>query len=178
MNYLPDATDYRIYRDEERHPYIIFEGKRIYYPDTHHFSKRNGVEFVRDVMYEQKENSPHLYLEDETIIQAGDTIIDAGTCEGNFAIRFIDRAKKIYLIESNPIWIECLEKTFRPYKNKTVICDKFLTRYDSDTDITVDSLVKNEKVDFLKMDIEGEEINALLGAKKTLLKNNVKMCYL
>lgn len=174
INYSPDAEDYVIYRDEEKHPYVMFEGKRIYYPDTYHFSKRNGVEYIQDIMYAQKENSPHLYLKSESIIQTGDTIIDAGTCEGNFAIRFIDKVKKAYLIESNPVWIECLERTFRPYKNKTVICNKFLTRYDSDSNITIDSLVNYEKIDFLKMDIEGAEIDALLGAKKTLLKNNVK----
>lgn len=174
LNYSPDASDYVIYRDEDKHPYVIFEGKRIYYPDTHHFPKCNGVEYIRDIMYEQKENSPHLYLRNENVIQAGDTIIDAGTCEGNFAIRFIDKVKKVYLIESNPLWVECLERTFRPYKNKTVICEKFLTRYDSENNITIDSLVNDEKIDFLKMDIEGAEIDALLGAKNTLLKNNVK----
>lgn len=171
-SYSPSTTEFEIYRDEERHPYAIFKGKRIYYPDAHHFFRRNGKEFIGDIMYEQKVDSPHLYLKNESIIQVGDTIIDAGTCEGNFAIRFIDKVKKAYLIESDPVWVECLERTFRPYKNKVVICDRFLTRYDSDSTVTLDSLVDNEKIDFLKMDLEGEEINALLGAK--LLKNNVK----
>lgn len=173
-SYSPNVEDYEIYRDEEKHPYIIFEGKRMYYPDTYHFSKRNGKEFIEDIMYEQKENSPHLYLKNKETIQEGDIIIDAGTCEGNFAIRFIDKIKKAYLIESDPKWIECLERTFNPYKNKIVICNKFLTRYDSDTTITIDSLINDEKIDFLKMDIEGAEIDALLGAKKMLLQNNVK----
>ena len=166
--------NYKIYRDEEKHPYVIYEGKRLYYPDSYHFPKCNGTEFIHDIMYEQKDNSPHLYLKGENDIQTGDTIIDAGTCEGNFAIRFIDKVKRVYLIESDPLWIECLERTFRPYKNKTVICNKYLTRYDSNNTITIDSLVSHEKINFLKMDVEGAEIDALLGAKRTLLNNNVK----
>lgn len=172
-NYSPDITEYEIYRDEEKHPYAMFEGKRIYYPDTHRFSKRNGKEFIGDIMYEQKDNSPHLYLKGKDDIRAENTIIDAGTCEGNFAIRFIDKVKKAYLIESDPLWSECLERTFRPYKNKTVICNKILGRYNSNETITIDTLVNDDKIDFLKMDIEGAEIDALLGAKKTLLNNNI-----
>lgn len=174
--YSPNLTDYEIYRDEENHPYIIFEGKRIYYPDTYHlFFKRDGKEYLPDVMYEQKKNSPHLYVEDENSILPGSVVVDAGACEGNFGIRFIEKVSRLYLIESDPIWIECLKRTFYPFKEKVVICNKKLARYDSSRTITLDSLIKKEKVDFLKMDIEGDEIDALLGAQETL-KNNDLCC--
>lgn len=51
------------------------------------------------------------------------------------AIRFGDRVSKMYLIESDPIWAECLERTFYPFKDKVVICNKALARYDSQTTI-------------------------------------------
>lgn len=173
-NYSPKSLhEYEVFRDEEKHPYVLFEGKRIYYPDRFPFGrKQNGKEYLPDIMYEQKEGSPHLYLENENIIFPGSVVVDAGTGEGNFAIRFIDRVSKMYLIESDPIWAKCLERTFYPFKDKVIICNKELSRYDSETTITLDSLLGNQKIDFLKMDIEGEEINALLGAKNTLQKCN------
>lgn len=180
-DYSPNLSNYKVYRDEDNHPYIIFEDKRIYYPDTCRFIwKCDGKEYISDIMYEQKENSPHLYLPDEKIIMPESIIVDAGACEGNFAIRFVERASKIYLIESDPIWVKCLERTFRPFKDKVIICDKKLARYDSKTSITIDSLLEHQKIDFLKMDIEGAEIDALLGGQETLLNSNVNCaicCY-
>lgn len=55
--------------------------------------------------------------------------MDAGVCEGNFALRFIDRARKIYLIEADASWMEALERTFALYREKIVFCNKFLSRY-------------------------------------------------
>lgn len=175
-NYFPNPIkDYEVFRDKDNHPYVLFEEKRIYYPDEFHFiKKQNGKEYLFDIMFEQKKKSPHLYLKSEDDILSGSVVVDAGTCEGNFAIRFIDKVSKIYLIEPDPMWIECLERTFYSYKEKVIICKKALSRYDSSTTITLDSLLKEQKIDFLKMDIEGSEIDALLGAKKTLLRNNVR----
>ncbi|MBR7132348.1 MAG: FkbM family methyltransferase [Clostridia bacterium] len=45
---------------------------------------------------------------------------------------------------------------------------------------TVDSLLPNERISYIKMDIEGEEKNAIEGARQTILKNKPKMliaCY-
>lgn len=174
-NYIPEHLDeYEVFRDKENHPYILFEGKKIYYPyDFPFVKKQNGKEYLGDIMYEQKNGSPHLYLQNENIIFPGSVVVDAGTAEGNFAIRFIDKVSMMYLVESDPIWIECLERTFYPFRDKVIICNKSLSRYNSETTITLDSLLKNQKIDFLKMDIEGAEIDALLGAKNTLLKSNV-----
>lgn len=173
-NYFPEINRYKVYRDKDKTPFVIYENKRIYYPKSYLFIKDGEDEYVSDVFYEQYPGSPHLYISNKTTVSNEDIIIDAGACEGNFTIRFIDKIKKAYLIESDPVWVKCLEKTFRPYKEKVIICNKFLSRYDSDSTITIDSLVDNEKIDFLKMDIEGAEIDALLGAKKVLSQNDVK----
>ena len=37
---------------------------------------------------------------------------------------YVDVASKIYLFECDPVWIEALEKTFEPYKDKVVIVPK------------------------------------------------------
>ena len=164
---------YLVNRDQDNHPYIIFENKRMYYPDTYRFIKADGKEFVGDVLYEQQSGSPHQYVRNEEAIKQDSVIVDAGVCEGNFALRYIDKAKKVYLIEADNEWMQALKRTFRPYGDKVVFCQKFLTRYNSSNTITVDSLVK-EEIDFIKMDIEGAEIDALLGARKTLQKSSAE----
>ncbi len=171
--YAPDTKDYEVFRDEEKHPYVIYEGKRLYYPDHWRFKRRDGKEWLSDIMYEQKAGSPHLYIRDESVIPSGSVVVDAGTCEGNFAIRFVDKVSRLYLIEADSVWAECLERTFRPFRDKTIICNKALAGYDSKNTITLDSLLKGQKLDFLKMDIEGAEVDALSGARDTLLNNKV-----
>ena len=48
---------------------------------------------------------------------------------------------------------------------------------ENDTDVieiqvdSIDSVLENEKIDFIKMDIEGSEIKALIGAKNSIQKN-------
>ena len=46
--------------------------------------------------------------------------------------------------------------------------------------ITVDDLVGEKPVSYIKMDVEGEELKAILGAEETIVRNKPKMlisCY-
>lgn len=173
-SYLPENIKYnKVYRDEEGDPYILFEGKRMYYPGDFVFQKQNGEEVILDVLYEQGEDSPHLYVRDDKEIPDDSVIVDAGVCEGNFALRYVERAKKIYLIESDPGWMKALHKTFYEYSDKVVYCSKYLSRFETEEMTTLDALVE-EKIDFLKMDIEGAEIDALLGGMDVLQRSSAK----
>lgn len=98
-----------------------------------------------------------------------------GVCEGNFSLHNIDKVSKVYLVECDPNWIEALHYTFAPYKNKVVFCESFLSNKDTDKTITLDSLIK-EKVNFIKMDIEGEEVNALNVARRLLKESDDIRC--
>lgn len=167
------SEELQIEREKDGMPFILFEGKKMYYPKDYIFPKRNGKEYISDVLYEQGENSPHLYIKNQKDIPKNSIIVDAGVCEGNFALRYVEQAKKIYLVESDPRWIQALERTFYDWKDKTIICNKFLTSYDSRQSITLDSLVQ-EEIDFLKMDIEGAETDALLGGKHVLQSSCAK----
>ncbi len=170
-------TDKRKYsfvlRDEDNYPYIIFEGKRMYYPIDYKFQKKDGKDIVTDILYEQGEDSPHLYVRADYEIPNNAVIVDAGVCEGNFALRYVERAKKIYLIESESRWIEALYRTFADYADKIVYCNKFLSGRDNAYEITLDKLV-SDKIDFLKMDIEGAEVDALLGGRAVLENSSAK----
>lgn len=162
---------YPVNFDGENTPYIFFEGKKMFYPKEYAFWNDGNSKYLKNILFEQGKHSPHLYINSENIICDDMVIVDAGVCEGNFALRYVERARKIYLIESDPIWIKALRKTFAPYQDKVVICEKYLADADTDHTVTLDSLVKG-KIDILKMDIEGYEVDALRGASKTLTESN------
>lgn len=172
--YIPPIDPiYRVFRDPENHPYIIFQEKRMYFPDQKTFSQIEGLEYIPNILSEQGPDSPHLYIRDSSDIPDNAVIVDAGVCEGNFALQYVEKAKKIYLIECDPQWIEPLKRTFAPYRDKVVLCTKRLGRYDNDEETTLDSLV-HEPIDFLKMDIEGAETDALLDAKEVLTNSSAR----
>ena len=164
---------YDVLRDSENWPYVLFDNKRMYFPYAYSFKIDSDGEFVDDILMEQQTDSPHLYLRDDSDIPNGGVIVDAGVCEGNFGLRYIDRARKMYLIESDERWYNALIRTFRPYSDKIVLCNKSLGGENSKQVVTLDSLVK-ENIDFLKMDIEGGEIEALKGAVNVLGRSMAK----
>lgn len=173
--FIEDYSIHEVYWDVvENYPYIMFEDKRMYYPNTATFEIFEGKQIVRNVLVEQQEHSPHLYITDECSVSKGDVLLDAGVCEGNFALRYIEKVKKCYLVECDKNWIRPLELTFAPFKNKTILCKKYVSDQCSKFSITIDELLDGGRLDFLKMDIEGAEISALRGAKKSLRKNDVK----
>jgi len=96
-----------------------------------------------------------------------------GVCEENFVLRYVEKARKIYLFEGDKKWIEPLKKTFSEYGDKVVLIDKYLLGNDSSYSVTLDSAIK-EEVDFLKMDIEGAEVEALLGGKNLLMRSKAR----
>lgn len=177
--YCPEKRlRYEVKWDGKRNlPYVMFYGKKLFYPRNYaKFAVYQGKQWVSGIEWEQQPGSPHTYITGDINIEDGDVLIDAGVCEGNFAIRFIDRLSKLYLVESDPAWAEPLQATFEPYKDKVVFCNKYLSDKDDEKNITLDTLVGDGRVDFLKMDVEGFEKQALSGAKKMFANNNVKSC--
>jgi hypothetical protein len=169
---------YEAFWDEDKQLYyVLFEGKPMYLKRTDPpIVEKNGKKYTHDFWYEQDIHSPHLYEAEEVVAEDGDVLVDAGVCEGNFSLHNIDKVSKVYLIECDPEWMEALHYTFAPWQDKVVFCNKFLSDVDTDSKITIDSLVEGDKVDFVKMDIEGEEINALNGARNTLKRNKILKC--
>lgn len=173
---------HRVFFDSELDlPYIYFQTvggdwRKMYYPRDKKFFIYNGEQFVPNLVAEQLPTSPHLYIKDEHKINAGDIVIDAGVCEGNFALKYVDLCSKMYLFESDSKWFEPLSQTFRDYRDKVEIIPRFVSNVTDDQNITIDDALSNlrgEKI-FLKMDIEGAEPLALRGAKKILANNKVK----
>jgi len=154
--------------------YVLHFGKKMYMSKRLN-TKEKVIAYYRSICMEQDVQSPHLYSSQQFEVHEGDIVVDVGVAEGNFALQYIEKASKIYLIESDEEWIKALQYTFAPYADKIVILNKFISDYSLYSIDTLDNLIE-DKVDFLKMDIEGEESNALLGAKKLIARSDKIRC--
>ncbi|TCL58120.1 methyltransferase FkbM-like protein [Kineothrix alysoides] len=152
--------------------YVYHQGKKLYFAkvlDT----ELKVKEYYKSLLVEQDEASPHRYLTPQFDVNEGDVVVDIGVAEGNFSLEIIEKASKVYIIETDNGWIEALKETFKDYQEKVVIIQKYVTSINENKNATLDSLIK-EPVNFIKMDIEGNEWDALLGAEN-LIRNSEKL---
>lgn len=180
LDNYPDTFDEVFLDDNLNLHYIFFEtvsGKKLkmYLRPDYVFEDIDGKPYVKNVLKEQLPTSPHLYTTAKHKVQEGDIVIDAGVCEGNFALKYVDIAKKIYLFENNPAWIEALSYTFKDMDNVEII-GKGVSSETNDDFVKIDDVVdiSPQNSYFLKMDIEGYEIAALKGADALLKTGRVK----
>jgi hypothetical protein len=157
--------------------YIIFEGKRLYFPK--HYTDFQVLWTMRGILKEQDENSPHLYLTPDFQLENDSILIDGGVAEGSFSLSVIEKVKKLYLIECQQEWIEALRLTFAPWKDKVEFIGKYLSDSDTEQTISVDNFLKVDENEnyFVKFDIEGYEKQAFEGMKSFFQKaKKLKMC--
>lgn len=168
--------DFYIQYDEDKNLfYTLYYNKKMYFSRS--FQDVEKVrEYYRSICLEQDIDSPHKYLTDTFEVPDDAVVIDAGVAEGNFALSIVERAKKIYLFEPDSEWVEALRYTFEPYLKKVVIINKCLSNYIDGRTTTIDETLCGTKVDFIKMDIEGEEYYALQGAEKSIAASEKLRC--
>lgn len=156
-----------IYYDKSKDlKYINFNGKRLYFKRG---MKDNAIKnLYRGLLIDQDVDSPHRYLDESFKMNKSDIVVDAGAAEGNFSLMIVDSVKKIFLFESDPEWIEPLNATFEPWKQKVEIIQKRVSNETNEANITLDDFYELRKFTFIKADIEGDELKLLEGLKKTL----------
>lgn len=161
--------------DEQRDMlYVVHHGKRMYYPRE--YSVQEVYASYQYCCIEQDKESPHRYLDEQFFVGPGAVVLDAGAAEGNFALDIVEQAAKVYLVECEEKWLEALRATFSPYMEKVVIIPKMLGNRVDDKWTTVDEIAGEDRIDFIKMDVEGCEADALLGAENTLQRNRNMKC--
>ena len=105
-----------------------------------------------------------------------------GAAEGNLALSVIEKVKKVYLFETDKKWIEALEATFAPWKDKVEIINKFVSNKNDEHNVSLSQFFKDKEMfSFLKIDAEGSDAEVLEGGEELLLaKSNLKIalcCY-
>lgn len=164
-----------VYWDEDSNMrYVLHKGRKMFFPGK--WDEEKIIEYYRSVIMEQDGRSPHCYAHKTCGVRKGDIVVDAGAAEGIFALDCIELADKLYLIEADPEWIEALEQTFRENRDKVQIVCGFLDSYDDENHVSIDMLMKEEELNYIKMDIEGGELSALAGASNTLKRSGNLRC--
>lgn len=176
-NYRYDDVINSIKFDEDKSLFYVNYMNKKMYMNRNYTSIEQVAEYILGIMIEQDSKSPHYYYDQHVLVSDNDIVVDAGVAEGNFALSVIDKVSKIYLIECDPLWNEALRYTFEPYIDKVVFIEKFLSDKTNDENVRIDDIISsNEKIDMIKMDIEGAEVSAIIGARKTILNNsNIKI---
>lgn len=166
--------------------------------EGYYYVLNKNIKDCIDLRYEQIKRNPHCYERNGTIVENGDVVVDLGAAEGAFTLTSSKKALKVYSFEPHPIYAELLRRSFKEFSNvkvieiaasnkkgKGFISENEFASTTSDTKSikgteifidTLDNLLYNEtKVDYIKCDIEGEEINMLLGAEQIIKRDKPKI---
>lgn len=155
--------------------YVIHKNKRLYFHED--LSEKEAEETYRNYLFVEKllgkddiEGAPHQYQSQCVHVDNGDVVFDIGAAEGLFALDQVDNASHVVIVESDPKWIKPLNQTFAPYGNKVTIIQKFVSATDTETTISLESLLSNidYRTAFVKMDIEGFELQSISSAERVL----------
>lgn len=152
--------------------YVLQEGKKLY------FKRSYNIITVRKcfcgLITEQDEHSPHRYTNKQFNIGKGDVLFDIGSAEGNIALSHIEDLKAVVLFERDKEWLEALEATFAPWRDKVTIVGKFVSNTNDESHISIDSFLKTYqyKPTFIKIDVEGAE-NLVLDGMKNLMASTI-----
>lgn len=151
--------------DTKQLPFVEHKAKRLYFP--HGFSVELASSIYKNFIEREcilggnyTEKTPHQYQTEDFKIEQGDVLVDVGCAEALLALDSIDTVSHAYLIEGDPLWIPAIEATFAPYADKVTIINKYIGLGKNDVSLQ-DIIEKHDCGVFIKMDIEGAEINVL-----------------
>jgi len=159
--------------DEKSHMYFVYAGaNKLYFPKN--FSKQKSADYYNSILIEQDEHSPHRYETGQFKVSQGDVIAEIGAAEAFWTLSNIEKVKEAYIFECEESWIEALQKTFEPWKEKVFIVKKYVSDLTGTNTVSLDDFFKDKNLDFIKADIEGAEVLMLKGAAEILKRNKFK----
>lgn len=158
--------------DEKNLFYGIYKEKKIYLAKRFNTEEKARAYF-NAVTMEQDKRSPHSYSNYEISNKKG-RFVDIGAAEGIFGLEIIDMAEHLYMVEVEEQWIYALECTYEQYKDKVTIISALVGEGKGNTK-TIDELFANKEITYIKMDIEGMELQALKGAEKVINSSKLQL---
>jgi FkbM family methyltransferase len=142
-------------------------------------------------------NNWHYYEIPQTKVTNNDNVVDCGAAEGLFGLLVVNRCSKLHLIEPLPIFCNAMKITFKAKNNVTIhpvaLSNEVTTSQIFEHDIsssladgnggievevtTLDKLFyeHGEEITYIKIDLEGYDYKALLGAENLIRKNKPKI---
>ena len=165
--------------------------KVLYWPKA---SPVDGIYQVTTETFDQTDW--HYYQKEHTQIDSGERLLDVGAAEGLFALSVAQLCDKIILVEPNDYFAESLKKSFSQMADKTEIKNVAVGSVDGEISFSneslngrivsdstagkkriarIDTLLPNEKVTYLKADVEGFELEVLKGAENLIMRNKPKI---
>jgi precorrin-6B methylase 2 len=166
---LQKAGDVTIQKDPNNGLYFgLVNGKRMYM--KRQSTAKANKEYIEGLMCEQLPMSPHRYITSDFHPDHHSILVDVGAAEGNFSLEMVDTVKHIYLFETDPDWIEALQHTFAPWKHKVDIIQAMVSDTDGEGHLTLDTFFRQKTAppDFIKLDVEGGELEVLKGAQSII----------
>ncbi|MDX5477730.1 MAG: hypothetical protein LPJ98_04680 [Cyclobacteriaceae bacterium] len=160
---------------EEGFPFVFFEGKKMFFKKG--WGKEKVEIYFNDISCEQDVESPHKYCTDTFQPSNNSILLDIGSAEGNFALEYVEKVKKVYVFERDQEWVHALNMTFSKFLNKVNIVQKNIGCEDSGSTISLDSfpVLYNEEL-FIKVDADGAELEVLKGMDVILRRGtNIKI---
>jgi hypothetical protein len=157
--------------------YVNHNKKKMYFKKG--LSKSTIAMMYNNLCIEQDIRSPHCYFAFPICYQPTDVVVDMGAAEGIWALDIVEKVKEIYLFECEDTWIEALQATFEPWKDKVHIVNKYVADSTDEKSTTLDDYFcgKNIFPTILKADVEGAEIACMNGAS-ALLTRHIRHAFL
>lgn len=166
----------KVHTDKESGLYYVErDGKRLFLCRSK--TLVGAQHTYNSLLIEQDEESPHHYLTPAFNVDNQDVVVDIGCAEGILSLDLVEKARKIYLFECEEEWIEALQRTFAPWKEKVEIVRKYVSDTDEGQNITLDTFFKErpDRPTFIKMDVEGAEMQVLRGMESLLDTTPLKL---
>jgi len=159
--------DIIVHHDENNgFSYVLHDNKKLYFKRG--WNEKKIKRNYNRLRIEQDPESPHFYTTEDFNVVQGDVVADIGCAEGNFSLSVVEKVKRLYLFECDPGWLEALQHTFEPWKEKVEIVAKFVSDQTDSRNIRGDDYFTNKTVDFFKIDVDGGERPLLDGLTKTI----------
>lgn len=147
---------------------LLFRGKRI------KFSQNPGFIFntIHQVFVENQYDVSEKSVMGKTVVDVGSQIGDVSifaACYGARKVYAFEPIERNFRVLQENIRLNGLEGVIIPFRKAVGSKDGKTSMEGENIDIIkLDTFLKGEKFDFLKMDVEGYEEDVLLGAKETI----------